>query len=375
MIQIDIAREEEFSATRRTVAGRGPADEPMISVIIACYNGAAFVEETVASVLRQSFDDFEIIMVDDCSTDETMRVLRGQRDPRIRVLSTPHNMGPAHARNLAFGEARGRYLAALDQDDLCHPDRFRIQTAYLDANAGTVAVGTAACHLTVGGVRRDSLPLRTTPGFVHWMLHMANPLVWSSMMIRGDAARTLGSLNRADYMFAEDYDLYHRLTALGEVARLDQVLTVYRCHPGGASERYRAGMRASAKAVLAHAYEPWFGDTATWYAGLVVDHLAGGEAVPGEAVLRKLGEAIGTVRRGFDQAFTPDAASRVLMDAEMSRLWWRAARTGLRTGTLSARQVRRQRPDYARRLGLGAADRLASGLIGRWRAYAAGSAA
>ena len=180
---------------------------PTISVIIPTYNGAALVRETIDSVLAQSYEAFEIVVVDDCSKDDTVAVLSAIDDRRLRILTTPHNLGPVGARNLAVAHARGQYFAALDQDDLCHPMRFACQVGFLEANPGVAAVGTATRTLTASRLQPDRYPARTSPGFMRWLLHAHNPLVWSSMMIRGSAARQLQPFSRSEYQFAEDYDL------------------------------------------------------------------------------------------------------------------------------------------------------------------------
>ena len=97
---------------------------PVVSVIMAAYNGAALIPETIASLTAQTFGDFELVVVDDCSTDDTLALLRSYHDPRIRVIAAETNQGPVRTRNRAFAEARGRYIAALDQDDQCPPERF-----------------------------------------------------------------------------------------------------------------------------------------------------------------------------------------------------------------------------------------------------------
>ena len=92
---------------------------PAVSVIMAAYNGADLLPATLATLQKQSFTDFEVIVVDDCSKDSTREVLRAWPDPRVRMIALAENGGPVRARNRAFAEARGRYIAGLDQDDLC----------------------------------------------------------------------------------------------------------------------------------------------------------------------------------------------------------------------------------------------------------------
>src|SRR6186713_2063521 len=108
---------------------------PPVSVLMPTHNAAAFVTASIESLLAQTFTDFELIVVDDGSTDATLDVLAAIDDPRLTVIASPDNQGPVHARNRAFAAARGRYIAALDADDLCHPERLARQVAYLDGHA------------------------------------------------------------------------------------------------------------------------------------------------------------------------------------------------------------------------------------------------
>src|SRR3546814_18919155 len=94
------------------------------------------------------------------------------------------------------------------------------------------------------------------------MMRIRNPLVWSSVMLRGDAARRLDPFTRPEILYAEDFDLYHRMARLGRIARIDEELLLYRVHEGGASQRYHDTMIASATRVLAEAHRPTLGAAA-----------------------------------------------------------------------------------------------------------------
>jgi len=348
---------------------------PVVSVIMPAYNGAALIGETLASVAAQSFPDFEVVVVDDCSTDATREVVRAFPDTRIRLIEAPRNAGPVHARNLALSHARGRYIAGLDQDDLCHADRFARQVDVLDRRPATVLVATAARTLTGGVVAPSQMPAHTTPALIAWFINLLNPIVWSSVMIRGDAARGLEPFERADRLYAEDFDLYHRLSALGDLERIDDELVTYRCHAGGVSKRYAATMFASARAVLAQAYDPVLGDAAEAAAALVVRHVVAADPVADRATLRQLGEVLVRLQRHHLAATRPNAEDEKLIKWQTARLWWRIGRHSVRSGTLGITDALSVRPDH---LGLGHAgidDLIVSGIVGRLRARRGHSAA
>lgn len=323
---------------------------PAVSVVMAAYNGAALLPETLRSLERQSFRDWELVVVDDRSTDETAALLRDWPDPRVRLIEAAANGGPVRARNLALSHARGRYIAALDQDDLCLPERLERQVRHLERNADMVAVGAAAAHLTDGRVGRGGLSPATTPALVRWLLRIENPLVWSSMMIRGTAARALEPFTRPELLYAEDFDLYHRLAELGEVARLDQVLLHYRVHRGGASQRFADTMGASARAVFTRAHRPLFGAAAPRTAELFERHLMRRVPVPDRATLAELGNALSLAQAHHLLTHELSDDDRRLIRWETAARWGRVGRAALRAGALGLAEVASVRPAH---LGLG----------------------
>ncbi|MFD1958687.1 glycosyltransferase family 2 protein [Novosphingobium panipatense] len=151
---------------------------PRVSVLLPCYNGAAYLEEAVRSILLQTFADFELIVVDDGSTDATADILArmGRRDPRLRVVRQP-NGGIVAALNTAIAHARGEYIARMDADDVSFPERFAFQVAWLDAHPATVLVGGYA----VGDPRPTPASVRTTGGATRAPIWWFSPRVAVSM--------------------------------------------------------------------------------------------------------------------------------------------------------------------------------------------------
>jgi glycosyltransferase involved in cell wall biosynthesis len=340
------------------------ATDPTISVIMAAYNGAALLPETLASLSAQTFADFEVIVVDDCSTDSTRDVIAAWPDPRLRLVALEQNGGPVRARNRAFAESRGRYIAALDHDDLCHPERFARQVAYLDAHPDTVLLGTAAEILEDGVTTPSNYAPVTTPHLVAWLSRIENPLVWSSVMVRADAAHKLEPFTRPDILYAEDFDLYHRMQPLGRIARLDVPLIVYRSHPGGISKRFMETMEANTLRVLTGAYAPLFGDRAEATARLIGDYLMAKRPVPDRATLAALGHALSRLQADYFATHDCAASDVQLIKWETARRWGQVGRTGLRAGTIGVADVIAVRPEH---LGLGYAGVEAlmwSGLVG-----------
>lgn len=341
---------------------------PAISVVMAAYNGAEWIAPTVASVLAQDFGDFELIVVDDCSTDDTLARLAGFTDPRLRVIRADRNGGPVVARNRAFAEARGDYIVGLDQDDLCHPDRFSAQLAFLAANPRAVMVASAVDLIEGGMVRPGRGMTTTSPALIEWRLQFGNPLVWSSVMIRRTAIDRLAVFERTDRRYAEDFDLYHRLAQLGEIARIDRPLVTYRVHPGGASRRYTAMMEDSAVAVLGQAHAGLFGDGAEAACRLALIHFTGGAPVPDHATLLRTNRTVEAIHRHHLATRAPGPAARALITREFSRLWWQMADASVRSGALSLDMAARACPAGLNPHHPSRARAASSALIGRARA-------
>ncbi|MEG8044031.1 MULTISPECIES: glycosyltransferase family 2 protein [Sphingomonas] len=340
------------------------ASVPVISVVMAAYNGAGLIEETLASLTAQTFGDFEVIVVDDCSTDDTREVIRAWPDPRVRLVVMAKNGGPVKARNRGFAEARGRYIAALDHDDICRPDRFARQVAYLDSHPDTVLLGTAAELLTEGVVGPSSYAPTTTPALVAWLTCIENPLVWSSTMMRTEVARRLDPVTRPELLYAEDFDLYQRIQHFGAIARLDEALVLYRVHPGGVSKRFVDIMEAASVRVLTERYARLFDERAARVAGLIVQHSMAKRPVPDRAALATLGSALSVIQADFLATHACSAHDIRLIRWETARRWGDIGRAGLRAGTVRLGDVLAVRPDH---LGLGYAGLEAllwSGFIG-----------
>ena len=130
------------------------APAPLVSVVVKSYNHAAFIGETIRSVLDQSVQDFEIVVTDDGSSDGTPDVVRGFADPRIHLEVFPRNRGISQAMNATIARARGTYVAILNSDDFALPGRLARQTAFLEAHSDVAAVfGLPSVSLKMALVR------------------------------------------------------------------------------------------------------------------------------------------------------------------------------------------------------------------------------
>lgn len=302
-------------------------------MLMATYNGAGFIRASINSLLAQTWSDFELIIVDDCSTDATPIILSSLDDPRIRIFRNDTNLGVVLSRNRCLVHATGEYIAMQDHDDLSRPTRLARQVNYLDANPGTVLLGTAAHTLEAGRMAPPRRPAVSSPALLAWLLLVANPLICSSIMFRAAAARRLDEFMRPDYTYADDFDLYHRIQRLGAIARLDEPLTVYRLHQTNASRTHEDLMTDNAVRVLTPAYAPWFGAEAAEAARLVQRHVAAMKTVPDIATLRHLRNVLRHLTCSFlQQGVSESDETLILQHAE--DLWRRVIRSARRNATI-----------------------------------------
>lgn len=216
---------------------------PPVSVIIPAYNRAATIGAAVASVLRQTYPDFELVVVDDGSTDGTLAAAGAVPDPRLRVVAAPENLGAAGARNLGVAEARGTWIAFQDSDDEWLPGKLARQMARL-ATPAPDGAGWGGCYcglLTVGAL--DARPgertaLRYVPdpavtpveGDILAPLLVRNMISTQTLVVRRDLFLALGGFDETTTPI-EDWDFALRLAARSPIAFVDEPLVHQRFSP------------------------------------------------------------------------------------------------------------------------------------------------
>lgn len=225
-------------------------DVPAVSVIVTSFNRAQFLGAAIRSVLTQSFSKYELIIVDDGSTDATADIVEAFVDPRIRVIRHAENRGIPAARNTGLAAANGRYIAWLDSDDIARPGRIAAQVQYLDSHPATAMIGTCAGTIDNDGRRRRGVRV---PPFAHrdieaWLLFRS---AFQQSSIMGRTSVLQQYLYRPDCPVCEDLDVFIRLSREHQVANLPRLLIDRRVHPGQTIRTARAAIRPIETALLA----------------------------------------------------------------------------------------------------------------------------
>jgi glycosyltransferase involved in cell wall biosynthesis len=213
--------------------------QPVITVVLPAYNAQRYIESAVGSILGQTFTDFELIVIDDGSTDQTLSLLQklAAKDARIQVITRP-NTGYVIALNEGLAKARGQFIARMDADDLSLPTRFEKQVAYLRANADCVLVGTHVEQMDQQGSVIGPMP---DIAFGHDTINQALlrrgwPIVHPAVMMRTDAVKKLGGYV-VELCPNEDHDLFLKLGEIGRLENLPEVLVQYRKHDASESAK------------------------------------------------------------------------------------------------------------------------------------------
>jgi glycosyltransferase involved in cell wall biosynthesis len=209
-----------------------------VSVIIPVFNTEAFLTHTIESVVGQRYNDWEIIAVDDGSTDRSATVLQKyvHRLPGKFHCICQENQGASSARNRAIGISSGQYIAFLDSDDAWFPEKLEIQVGILE-DAPHVGMVYADCLVVnqIGNPVRDSYFNNSPPrGWIFQNLLLNNFIPTSSVVIRRSVLQEIGLFNLV-YRISQDYDLWLRVSDRYQVAVIEKPLVQYRIHPAGIS--------------------------------------------------------------------------------------------------------------------------------------------
>jgi len=229
---------------------------PKVSIVIPSFNSKDYIVETIDSILRQSFRDFEILLIDDCSTDGTEEIIQSISDDRLRYLKLEQNHGgPSRPRNVGIRLAQGTYVAFFDSDDLMLPGKLAKSVSFLDREEDVALVFTDALTLRDGGTLLDGTLLKKYSGMRRclketeqtgeYILHsrdafqclfFENYIPTSSVIARKDRLNQVGFFDET-LLNSDDRDMWFRVTRHNDLGFVDTPLHTYRLRGGSVSKR------------------------------------------------------------------------------------------------------------------------------------------
>lgn len=206
----------------------------VISVILPVYNCSDFVSNSVNSILNQTFEDFELLIIDDASTDNTYEIVGALDDPRIRIIKKPENTGYTNSLNMGIEMANGKYIARMDGDDFSYPQRFQKQIQFFNSNPDAIVCGTNYKFMNSHEVNNH--PSSPEEVRVHLLAgcYVAHPTV----MFKKEVLLKNNLRYNPEFEPAEDYNLWVEMSRYGQIGNIPEVLLDYRTHINQVSQKF-----------------------------------------------------------------------------------------------------------------------------------------
>lgn len=207
-----------------------PADTPLVSIIMPVYNGDRYLKEAIDSIVKQSFTDFEFIIINDGSTDKSEEIISSYDDIRIVYIKNPENYKLIKTLNIGFSIAKGNYICRMDADDVSMPDRLEVQVDFMENHPEYVMAGSYVNKIDELGQRKNTIEYYTKDEDLRFAMIYYCPFIHPSMILRNDILKKNNHQFREEYIHAEDYHLWTILAEKGKVANIPLYLLEYRVH-------------------------------------------------------------------------------------------------------------------------------------------------
>jgi glycosyltransferase involved in cell wall biosynthesis len=202
---------------------------PFISVVMTVFQAEEYLVAALESILAQTFSDWEMVIVDDGSTDRSRDILERyqQQDRRIRLILNEVNLGQTASLNRALEVCRGKWIARQDADDLSYPRRLESQVAFLEKHPEVVLLGTSGRIIDKQDKKKGVLIMPQSDALIRWSAPILNPFLHTAVIFSREVALRLGGYNTT-YRIAQDYEFWSRMMQEGKVANLAEHLVDYR---------------------------------------------------------------------------------------------------------------------------------------------------
>lgn len=209
---------------------------PKVSVLMPVYNAQQYLAEAIDSIINQTFTDWELVIINDGSTDDSDAIIKSYQDSRIRYIENESNLKLIATLNKGIALCRGEYIARMDADDVAMPDRLQVQVAFMDSHPDYVMCGADAIIVDMKGVSKGTIRNLQTNELLQINLLFSSPFVHPVMIMRRSIM--LNNLYDSNFIHTEDYELWCRLAKQGKIANIGRLLLKYRWHDTNISVVY-----------------------------------------------------------------------------------------------------------------------------------------
>jgi len=228
----------------------------LISVIMSNFNTPEeYLREAIESVLNQSYDNFEFVIIDDCSTDDSLEIIKTYKNERIVILENEKNLGITKSLNRGLRIAKGEFVARMDADDICLPDRFEKQVEYLKSNPEVVVCGTGVELFGDGAdAHNEKIVCKTIPQKDDFQINLLfgnhTNIIHPTAMFNRETLVSNNIEYDERYIYAQDYRMWVSCSSVGECANVPQVLLKYRVHKKAVSTHKKDIQNQCAKNIM-----------------------------------------------------------------------------------------------------------------------------
>lgn len=224
---------------------------PLVSIVISSYNSEEFIEESILSLINQSFENFELIIVNDASTDNSLNIIENfaSKDYRIKIINNEINIGLTKSLNKAIKTAKGKYIARQDADDVSFKDRLKTQVEFLEKNKNIILLGSR--HIDIINAKEyksNYIPFDK----INKNIYMFNPIAHSTAIFNRKIFIDIGLYDES-YLTSQDFDAWIRLAEVGKIAMLDEVLVKRYIHQNSiSSKKHLTQIKNTLRAKFTH---------------------------------------------------------------------------------------------------------------------------
>jgi glycosyltransferase involved in cell wall biosynthesis len=297
---------------------------PKVSVVMPVYQDEQYLQQAIDSILGQTFRDFELLIISEAdSSDNTISIINSYSDSRIRHFHNRSRLGLVRSLNVGIQKARGEYVARMDSDDVCRPQRLSKQVRFLDEHGEVGVLGASAVIINQQGKPYARFSAPTMPELIDWFLLFGEALAHPTVMIRKSTCQELSGY-AYEYPYAEDYDLWLRARRVTRIANLPDALLQLRKHTANISRaNTKVGIESQIRLLTREASSILRNEVEREVLRTLIGHQLAdsGDAVEAAKFVRSI--CVGFIRqknvsRLAERAIRADAARRMSVMARLS---------------------------------------------------------